>query len=102
MSSSFNPRANLSEENALRIIRDILDYGTVHYSKHSRDSMNLRNFSDQDIINVLETGNIIDKEFNEEQGNWKYKISGVDIDGDDGSVVTAVLTAHSQIIITAF
>ena len=64
--------------------------------------MNTRNFTDQDVIHILETGNITSKEYNGIQGNWKYKVSGNDIDGDEGIIVTAILTSQSQLIITVF
>ena len=62
--------------------------------------MNSRNFVDQDVLHILETGDITDKEYDEERGNWKYKVSGCDVDGVDGKIVTAILTTHQQLIIT--
>lgn len=102
MKGRFDPKANISDDEALCHIRHILDHGTVHFSNHARERMQHRNFTTLDILYILETGKITDKEYDVERCNWKYKVSGVDLDGDDGNVVTAILSAHEQLIISAF
>ena len=64
--------------------------------------MGLRNFTTQDVLYILETGIVVDKKFDDDRRNWKYKVNGNDLDGDSGSVVTAILTARAQLIITTF
>ena len=102
MTSLFDPSLELSNEEATLRIRHILSCGTAHFSNHARGRMQSRNFTDQDVIHILETGNISDKEYNDSRGNWKYKVSGMDIDGEEGIIVTAVLDADNQLIITVF
>ncbi len=58
--------------------------------------------STQDIVEVLETGVVSSKEFDEVRNNWKYKVEGADTEGKEGTVVTAIISISSQQIITVF
>lgn len=98
----FDPAAKLSDEKALKLIRDIVDHGTIIPSHHSDTRSNTRKFTDQDIIYILETGSLIGKEFEPKFNNWKYKIEGSDLDGEDGIVVTAIISSNSILIITVY
>ncbi len=46
------------------------------------------------------TGYFHGKEFKIETHNWAYKIKGDDLEGDEGGVVTAIVSRHSCVIIT--
>jgi len=43
----------------------------------------------------------IDKqEFKDNTQTWTYKISGADLEGDDGSIIVAIIKRMSAVIIT--
>jgi len=74
----------LSPAEAKRKILLILEEGTVDFSAHCRRRMSDRNVDDLDIVHVLKEGQIIrEAEWDEEHGNWKYRVEGTDIEGDD-------------------
>ncbi len=102
MLKQFDSKLKLSNKDAKKLIRHILDCGAVIFSQHAKDRMRERNFTDQDVVYILETGTIIDTDYDANQECWKYKVSGDDLDGDEGTIMTAVLTAHRQLIITVF
>lgn len=54
------------------------------------------------IRDILEYGEVEEKQFDQVRGNWKYRIKGDDIEGESGRVVTAIVSRDTQIIVTAF
>ncbi len=42
MQKRFNPETEISNDKAINLIRYILDYGTVHFSRHASERMGLR------------------------------------------------------------
>jgi len=99
---SFDPKQDITLEAAHIRIQYILDCGLVAYTTHAKDRMVNRNFTTQDVIYILETGDVIKKEYNDAQKHWKYTVAGPDLDGDEGDVITAILSGGSQLIITVF
>ena len=59
-------------------------------TQHARDRMVERNVNDDDILNVLRTGTVSTPEWNEAHQNWKYPVSGLDLDGVALVVVIAL------------
>jgi len=47
-------------------------------------------------------GVVVGTEFDNERRNWKYRIKGEDIDGDEGIVITAIVSSYKLVIITVF
>lgn len=99
---SFDPTREISDKEAQDLICDIKLRGFVHLSNHAEDRMLKRGFSMRDVLNILEHGTIVSKEYNEEAQNWKYKIEGQGIDGEKGAAVTAIINSSTQMIITVF
>lgn len=98
----FDPAKELSAHDALALIRDILEYGHLIFTPHAREEMRNGNFTDADVIHILEYGEIEAKQFDRDRGNWRYRIKGNDIEGESGRVVTAIVSRDTQIIVTAF
>lgn len=98
----FDSAKELSAPDALVLIRDILEYGHVIFTPHARQEMRNGNFTAADVIHILEYGEVEEKQFDQVRGNWKYRIKGVDIEGESGRVVTAIVSRDTQIIVTAF
>lgn len=100
--TSFRWDERLSLDDALDLIKHILENGRIVYSGHLRDRMNERSFTMQDITCAMETGTVIEQEFDEENRNWKYKIEGKTIENDTAVVVSAVIERNKILIITVF
>lgn len=66
---------------------------------HARDRMVERNVNLDDILNVLRTGTVGPPEWNEEHQNWKYPVSGLDLDGVGLVVVVALEPQHCRITV---
>lgn len=99
---SFDPTRAISDREALDLICEIKLRGFVHLSNHAEKRMLERGFSMRDILNILEYGKIVDKEYNEQAKNWKYTIKGQGIDGEEGAAVTAIINSSTQVVITVF
>lgn len=96
----FRWDAELSNEEALDLIRYILEYGRTIYSEHAMERMAERGFTPQDIEAIIETGKVIEQEFDSQRKNWKYKVCGTTIEHEYGVVITAVTNHAEQIFIT--
>lgn len=98
----YNPVQELEPEQALELIRHIINDGEVIYSSHARERMIERNFTISDILLILQKGKLAEKQYEENKKNWKYTIQGADIDGDEGTIVTAIISNRKQLIVTVF
>jgi hypothetical protein len=100
---NFDPTKELSGHDAIILIKDIIENHCVDIDcLHNRERMEQRGYSDQDVIHVLEMGVVVGTEFDNERRNWKYRIKGEDIDGDEGIVITAIVSSYKLVIITVF
>lgn len=54
----------------------------------------------QDILFILQNGVLAGKEYKEKFKNWVYSIKGVDLEGVEGRVVTAIISESTIQIIT--
>jgi hypothetical protein len=90
-----------TEEEVLEILKYELYQGLSWYSEHFRRRMVDRNFSHSDLDFLIQTGELIwPPEFNPETGDWKFKISGKDLEGADAVVVVAISPDKSVSFIT--
>ena len=89
----------LSSKDAENLIREILQYGSVVFSKHAREQMCSRGYDAQDVYHILKHGEVKKIEQNPE-GQPKYHVHGEDIEGHKGIVVTAIESAGRLIIVT--
>ena len=96
----FNPAEELDNKKAHKIIREIVSDGSLILSNHAKERMKERGYSTHDIGYILLNGKIVKKELNTKTNNWVYTINGNDLDGDDGSVVAAIINRMSSIVIT--
>ncbi len=106
ISASSSPREPALSEEALRAaVSRIVLYGTFRESKHSAQDRSYRNVSQDDIVAMLDGAWTLDgkPEWSEEHRNWKYKVAGKDIEGDELALVIAVNVELNRIeIITKF
>lgn len=95
----------LTADEAKEKITMILDEGTVELSFHCRtESMRKRGVTMLDIVTTLKTGEIRRApEWDDEHSNWKYRVEGEDIEGDDLTAVTLIIETDMRLyIVTVF
>lgn len=86
-------------------IKLILDQGDIKFSRHCRlESMPNRNVDNEDIIIVLENGQVIEQaEWDSLHLTWKYKVEGLDLRGEELRVITVIFDINfSLLVITVF
>ena len=77
--------------------------GAISFATHARKRARERHFSMRDVEHVLRTGVVGDPTWHERSGNWTYRVSGTDLDGDGLTVVVALDPAWARItIVTGF
>ena len=103
MSPTKPPR--LSPLEATRKIRLILQEGTIDYSGHCwLERMPERNVSTLDVEHVLAEGQVIrEAEWDSDCFNWKYRVEGTDIEGDELTAITVIFEQDfSVLVVTVF
>ena len=53
-----------------------------------------------DVEYILLHGTITGKKFESGPGNWRYTITGPDLDGDEGGVITAIIKGNAIVLVT--
>lgn len=96
----FDPSAEIENEKAHAIIREIVAGGEIIISNHAKERMKERGYTAQDVEYILLQGEITSKEFKDKTQSWAYKIQGEDLEGDEGGVVTAIINRLACVIIT--
>jgi hypothetical protein len=83
----------LSPDKATKLIRDIVRYGAVELTRRCRkESMPERSISFQDLLAVLQNGEVKDPPmFNIEYRQFRYRVEGTTIEGDDAIAVTVII-----------
>ncbi|MEW6209208.1 MAG: DUF4258 domain-containing protein [Acidobacteriota bacterium] len=99
------PKDKLLADEAKRLILLIIEEGRVGFSAHClRESMPKRNATVLDVEHALRTGEIIrDPEWDEKHQQWKYRVEGVDTEGDDLTAITIIIESNLHLfIVTVF
>ena len=101
MSSPKPPR--LSPPEATRKIRQILEEGTVDYSGHCwHERMPQRNVSALDIEYILQEGQVIrEAEWDRTYRDWKYRVEGTDIEGDELTAITVIFEHDFSVLVVS-
>ena len=90
---------HLPYEEAKAKILIILNDGNTVPTDHCRKEMRDANATFDDVLNVLETGKVKKHEWDEEHQNWKYRLVGTDIDGDELTAITVIVESDLELII---
>lgn len=78
------------QELRLAVSRAIV-YGTFRETFHSADERSYRNITQEDMLHMLQGAwALAGVEFDDDHHNWKYKVAGKDIEGDDLILIIAV------------
>lgn len=93
--SSVERSAALSEDGLRVRVQQIVLYGTIRESWHSRNDRSYRNVSMDDIQHMLRSDwKLAGKpKWNDEHSNWIYKLVGEDLDDDE---LTLVITVNEE------
>lgn len=85
----------LDARTAKRLIRGIIELGTVSFSDHALDEMANDALSTVDCVNVLRGGVVHPGEF--ERGSWRYRVSTARM-----CVVVAFRSEQELVVVTAW
>ena len=100
------PAAPYTPDEAERKIVQILREGSTIFSDHLlRDiARNRRGITHQDVLHVLQTGQIISApRWDEVQRNWKYKVEGIDLEDEELRAITIIIEEQFCLfIVTAY
>ena len=66
--------------------------------------MRERGVDDLDVVHLLKTGQIIrEAEWDSDHNNWKYRVEGTDVDGNELIAITVIFEADLPLLnITVF
>jgi len=95
----------LTEEALRTAVARIVMYGTIRETLHSARDRSYRNITERDILAMLEGKWSMDTppEWDEQHRNWKYRLKGLDVAGDELVLIVAVQVEFNRIdIITKF
>lgn len=97
-------RSTLTILDAQNKIREIAKYGDIIPTYHYHDKgKNLRDYSLQDVRNILKNAQISEQPiFDTKYNNWKCRVEGQSIDGDDTVVITAIISHREVVAVTVF
>lgn len=92
----------LTPSEAQEKIRGIAKFGSIIPTFHiNSESCPDRNYDLQDVEEVLKNGIVNEQpEFDDKYENWKYKVEGKAIDGDEAIVITVILSHRELLAIT--
>jgi len=97
--------AMLSSGEGVKLDPVLVEEGKIALSAHCRHySMPKRNIDMQDVENVLLTGKILrEPEWDDQNKNWKYRVEGVDLDGDALTAIVVIFQEEQTIkVLTVF
>jgi hypothetical protein len=103
-SSSGRPPALAEPELRVAVTR-IVHYGTIWQTRHAGRDRDYRNISDDDIQAMLLSDWVLERvpEWNDDHRNWKYRLLGKDIEGDELTLIVTVNTEEQTLaVITKF
>ena len=84
-------------EEAEKEIHNIAKFASIILSPHCRDRMRKRDYDINDLYNVLSKGKInTPPEYDRKHYDWKFKVEGKAIEGDEAIVVT-VIQSHREL-----
>ena len=89
---------------AKQMIVHILETGSLMLTTHCRtESMPKRRVDMNDVRYVLRHGQIFrEPEWDEGNGNWKYRIEGTDVEGEELTAIVVIESSLMLVIVTVF
>jgi hypothetical protein len=88
----------LSPKQAERKINEIARFGYIIPTDHLSDRMEERGYKFRELERILSFGKVNKPpEYDDEYGQWKYKVQGRTSDGENATVVVAI-AGHNEIV----
>ena len=84
-------------EKILDQLQDAVEAGATIFTTHSQEEMNEDDLYIFDLEQCVLTGGIIERQWDDAYGEWKYLVQGESTDGDE-IVVVVKLDEQGQII----
>jgi hypothetical protein len=103
--SSGERPPSLAEPDLRVAVARIARYGKVWQTRHAERDRIDRNVDDDDIQHMLLSAWVLERqpEWSEEHRNWKYRLRGSDIEGDELTLIVVVNTEEQKLrVITKF
>ncbi|HRR39763.1 MAG TPA: DUF4258 domain-containing protein [Syntrophales bacterium] len=89
-----------SADEILDVIRGILTKsGSITIPGHAKRRMEERNYTVQDVFNIIEKGSLGPLQTSEKPGEERYEIIGNDLDGHPGAVIVEISPDRNKIIL---
>lgn len=93
----------LSISDAQEKIREIAEIGSITSSCHIDFDHPERGYTTEDIRFILKHGVVTrEPKYDRKRQNWKYRVEGQDIDGDDSIAITVIVSHRELWVITVF
>jgi len=80
---------------ARTLLREILESGTLRYSKHCQEQMGAREITTLDLVNVLRAGKVEPSE--SEKGSWRHRVKTARL-----GVVVVLVSETEAVVVTAW
>lgn len=97
------PPSPLTPAEAREAVHRLLQLDAMSFTRHAGERSDERNFDRRDVEHVLKTGRFGQPSWDERYRNWKYPVSGTDLDGENLTVIAAIEPAWARLtIITGF
>jgi len=95
--------ARRSKSDAIKLIRECLEFGNVIPSKHFRDELAAEDLVLSDAMFVVARGDIYDEpEYDTRYQEWTYRVEGTEPDGKYLAIVFSFKSIDSALLITIF
>lgn len=101
INASSDQRIPALPEHELRLAvsRAVL-HGTFRETFHSAEERSYRHITQEDILHMLQhEWALVGAEFDDEHHNWKYRVAGKDIEGDDLNLIIAIDPDENRITV---
>ena len=85
----------LDEHTARRLLRSIVESGTVHFTGHALDEMRKDRMAKDDVLAILRSGLVEPAEF--ENGSWRYRVRRFNL-----WAVVAFRSETNAVVVTAW
>ncbi len=86
----------------LKKLRDCVRDGNLVVTQHAFEEMNDDNLLQTDIENCVLVGEIIERQWDKERGEWKYVISGKSTEGELMEIVLKPGHSGNAVVITTY
>lgn len=90
----------LQADEVAQYIRAVLRDGKVILTDHCKnESMRNRSVDSTDLYNALANGSLMSSEWDADRKEWKYRIKGIDFEGDELTGIVILLVSKLQIVV---